>query len=191
MSSEIGVEIDMKKILSRSLLAICCLSLIYVGFRLDVNGFFAPPQPCPFCDESKISCQAFMIDDQVMGFVPYKQIVEGHVLIVVKRHVERLEDLTDQEVQSVGRLIRKVHDGEKKMFHENDYLILEKNGCTAGQTVPHVHFHYLPRCPKIGHLQLMLRSFWANVTRPARPEVLYKQAEQWRSELKLIEIERN
>lgn len=100
---------------------------------------------CPFCDPLIIERQKFYEDDLVIALVTHKPILPGHILIIPKNHTERLEFLSDDEVLHVYKTIQKVHKVVSKVFGTSSYLILQKNGIEAGQTVPHVHFHYIPR----------------------------------------------
>lgn len=100
---------------------------------------------CPFCDPTVLEKQAFYEDDYVIGLYDLKPVFEGHSLAIPKRHVERFEDLTETEMVHLFQLIKKIDLAAKKAFQTNDYMILQKNGVGAGQTVNHVHFHYIPR----------------------------------------------
>lgn len=100
---------------------------------------------CAFCDTKVLDYQKFYEDDLVVALYTHKPILEGHCLIVPKRHAERFEMLSDEEMMQVGRVIRKVDLAASKVFNTSSYLLLQKNGAEVGQTVPHVHFHYVPR----------------------------------------------
>jgi diadenosine tetraphosphate (Ap4A) HIT family hydrolase len=59
----------------------------------------------------------------------------------------------------------------QKVFGTSSYLLLQKNGYEVGQTVPHVHFHYIPR--KAGDsstLVFLFKMFLANAKSPISPE---------------------
>ncbi|KAG9314176.1 diadenosine hydrolase [Chiua virens] len=79
------------------------------------------------------------------AIVNLKPIVPGHVLVVPTRVVPRLTDLTTPElaclmssIQSVGRVIEKAYEADS-------LTVACQDGKAAGQSVPHVHFHILPR----------------------------------------------
>ncbi|MBI5346902.1 MAG: HIT family protein [Chlamydiae bacterium] len=126
-------------------------------------GIIYAEEHCPFCDKKVVEYQKFYEDDLVVGLYNYKPYVEGHCLIVPKRHVVRFEELTQEEIVSIFELIKKTHDAAKKVFQAKSYVILQKNGEEAGQSVLHVHFHYIPE--KEGQssfwvwVKLMTRSF--------------------------------
>jgi diadenosine tetraphosphate (Ap4A) HIT family hydrolase len=65
--------------------------------------------------------------------------------VIPKRHGERFELLTDEEITQIGRTIRKVDQAVTKVFGTSSYLLLQKNGIEVGQSVPHAHVHYIPR----------------------------------------------
>ena len=67
-----------------------------------------------------------------------------HLLIIPKRHVERFEELRADELAAMMELIKKVDGAAKKVYGTTGSVILQKNGAEAGQSVPHVHFHYIP-----------------------------------------------
>lgn len=100
---------------------------------------------CPFCDGGVAKThQVFYEDEYVLGIYPHKPMHEYHVLVLPKRHVERFEDLDDQEVLAVHHLIQKVQEKIFALAGLNDYFLLQKNGKSAGQTVPHIHIHCIP-----------------------------------------------
>jgi diadenosine tetraphosphate (Ap4A) HIT family hydrolase len=64
--------------------------------------------------------------------------------VIPNRHVARFEDLSQEEMADMQKTIRKVDHAVRTLYGYSDYLLMQKNGPLAGQTVPHVHFHYLP-----------------------------------------------
>lgn len=74
-----------------------------------------------------------------------KPLLPGHVLVSPRRVTPRLSDLTHTEVtdlfltvQRVGRMIERVYNG-------TSLNIAMQDGVDAGQSVPHVHTHIIPR----------------------------------------------
>jgi len=62
--------------------------------------------------------------------------------------VERFTDLTEEEIVAIYQEIKWVDEKISAHFETDSYIILQKNGSSAGQTVPHLHFHYIPRHKK-------------------------------------------
>ena len=130
----------MKKIVFISL-GLCLF--LWAAFKVDFQGT-AKGEGCPFCREELLSRQVFGDFEGAYALLTHKPAVDGHVLIIPKRHVERFEDLTPEEMAQLGVAIQKVDQAARKAFGNSDYALIQKNGRSAGQTVPHVHFHYLP-----------------------------------------------
>jgi diadenosine tetraphosphate (Ap4A) HIT family hydrolase len=143
------------------LIAGACFLFIKSSSRLPLSG------KCAFCDPVVLNNQKFYEDDLVLALYTHKPILPGHCLIISKRHVERFEMLTDLEIAQIGRVIKKVNQAVEKVFQTSSYLLLQKNGAEVGQSVPHVHFHYVPR--KAGDdsaFQFIVKMYIANAKRP-------------------------
>jgi histidine triad (HIT) family protein len=131
--------------------------------------------PCAFCNPDVIKTGMFYEDDLVRGLCTYKPLQPWHCLVVVKRHVERFEEITDEECLAIGRLLKKINKVVQKINGPSSYLILQKNGCEVGQTVPHVHVHYVPKKVsdnKLAPFGLLWNFVWENFQRPLSKEKL-------------------
>lgn len=102
---------------------------------------------CPFCDinnhdtAQRITHQndlAFVIRD---GF----PISEGHTLIIPKRHVTSFFEITTNERQALLSLLDQSKKDLDQVFKPDSYNIGINDGVAAGQTVPHLHIHLIPR----------------------------------------------
>ena len=69
----------------------------------------------------------------------------GHVLIISKRHVERLEDLTRAEFCNLFACIQEMTTKLLVDFKADGYNVGVNCGEVAGQTLPHLHIHFIPR----------------------------------------------
>ncbi|CAM8984495.1 unnamed protein product [Rhodiola kirilowii] len=79
------------------------------------------------------------------AMVNLRPVVPGHVLVCPKRDVKRFGDLTSEETTDLWLSAQKI--GKKlEQYHNASSLTLTiQDGPQAGQTVPHVHVHILPR----------------------------------------------
>jgi diadenosine tetraphosphate (Ap4A) HIT family hydrolase len=100
-------------------------------------------KPCAFCTlpASRI------IDTSEYGVVIRDgfPISPGHSLVIPKRHIGSFFDLTGDERQDLLALLegaKAVLDAE---FRPDGYNIGINDGPAAGQTVPHLHIHLIPR----------------------------------------------
>lgn len=139
-------------------------------FLLPNDPIYNPNGYCAFCNQEVITRQKFYEDDLVVALYTHKPILQGHCLIIPKRHVERFEMLSDEEILQISRVIKKIDITASRVFGASSYLLLQKNGSEVGQTVPHVHFHYIPR--PIGDsstLKFLFRFYAANHESPLPP----------------------
>ena len=100
-------------------------------------------KPCPFCTlpSERIVDQndlALVIRD---GF----PVSPGHTLVIPKRHVGSFFELDQDEIQSMLALLKTAKVVIDEEFKPDSYNIGINDGPQAGQTVPHVHMHLIPR----------------------------------------------
>lgn len=67
------------------------------------------------------------------------------VLVVSKRNAARLGDLTREEVADLFCSAQEVGVMIEKVFAASSLSLVVQDGKNAGQTVPHVHVHVIPR----------------------------------------------
>jgi len=79
------------------------------------------------------------------GIVNLRPIVPGHVLIIPRRVVPFLSDLTEEEYQDLWMSVRKVQTMLGAYYDTEGFNVAVQDGAVAGQSVPHVHVHILPR----------------------------------------------
>ncbi|WP_037375878.1 HIT family protein [Sedimenticola selenatireducens] len=100
-------------------------------------------QSCPFCtlDAKRILRQthhAIVIRD---GF----PVSRGHTLIIPKRHVNSFFELTDDERVDIFSSLNAAKEYLDYELRPDGYNIGINDGAAAGQTVPHLHIHLIPR----------------------------------------------
>ena len=78
-------------------------------------------------------------------FTNLRPVVTGHVLVSPKRVVQHLHDLTDEERADLFQCTEKARKIMKEKIGTRTATVLLQDGVRAGQTVPHVHMHVLPR----------------------------------------------
>ena len=66
-----------------------------------------------------------------------------HVLMIPKKHIANLDDVTADDQELLGYMLLKVQDIAKLMGIENGYRVVSNNGDDAEQTVKHMHLHIL------------------------------------------------
>ncbi len=78
-------------------------------------------------------------DEKVLSFYTIVPEAKIHVLVIPKQHFERFEELDEETVYYLLRAISKV----AKLFNLDHFKLVNKNGFSAGQRVPHLHIHVL------------------------------------------------
>ena len=104
-----------------------------------------PPAPCIFCEivAGRAEAYRFYEDAQTVAFLDLFPITRGHVLVVPKRHVDRLTDLPRSEYEGFFGALAEVCRRIERL--SNDYNVGLNQGKLAGQIVFHLHFHVIPR----------------------------------------------
>ena len=72
-------------------------------------------------------------------------VSKGHTLVIPKRHVVSLWEMTTEEYTDAFALVRQVKDVLQEQFHPQGFNVGVNCGQAAGQTVFHAHIHLIPR----------------------------------------------
>jgi len=101
---------------------------------------------CPFCG-SVADDSEFAGDESFRVLYNIAPIVPGHSLVIPRRHIQRVSDLREDEFCSYWSFAQKVTRFLLSTFETDayDWTIQEQEA--AGQTVPHLHLHVIPRVP--------------------------------------------
>jgi histidine triad (HIT) family protein len=84
-------------------------------------------------------------DDHTLAFMDIMPAVEGHTLVIPKEPGVTLFDISPEAAAATIRTTQKVAAAVKKALGVPGIMLAQLNGPEAGQSVPHVHFHILPR----------------------------------------------
>lgn len=102
---------------------------------------------CIFCKiaAGEVPSEKIVEDEHAFAFLDIQPLQRGHVLVVPKRHVERFEDMSPKAGASMFALAQEVVRRQNKAMGSQGTTIAINNGRSAGQEVPHVHLHLVPR----------------------------------------------
>lgn len=110
----------------------------------DCHGAHCQPTTCPFCRE--IAAMGAHDGDRPVVTVPDRYpSAPGHTLIVPTRHVTRVLYLQKYERNALMRALVDVLDRLNSEERPAGFNIGFNDGAAAGQTIPHVHMHVIPR----------------------------------------------
>jgi diadenosine tetraphosphate (Ap4A) HIT family hydrolase len=98
---------------------------------------------CPFCrlEKTRIRVES----EFAVAVLDAFPLTEGHTLVVPKRHVANLFDLTEEEHAAVWSLVAQVRAKLMAELKPDGFNIGLNDGEAAGQTVKHAHVHVIPR----------------------------------------------
>jgi histidine triad (HIT) family protein len=100
---------------------------------------------CLFCQIAKGEIPANIVyqDEQIVAFKDLHPIAPVHILVVPKKHIEKLQDMSDNEDELLGKLIlaaKKIAVQEKI---DRGFKIIINCGREGGQKIFHLHVHLL------------------------------------------------
>jgi histidine triad (HIT) family protein len=104
-------------------------------------------EDCIFCKivTEEIPSRKVYEDEHSFAFLDINPRNPGHTLVVSKAHVENIFDLEEDEAAELMKSLRRVAIGVKQATGTEGISICQSNGQLAGQAVPHIHFHIIPR----------------------------------------------
>lgn len=98
---------------------------------------------CPFCS---LTPQRILAESEhsvtILDAFP---VSEGHTLIVPRRHVGSFFDLEPEEREAIMTALVEARAGLVARHAPDGFNIGINDGEAAGQTVPHLHLHLIPR----------------------------------------------
>lgn len=107
---------------------------------------------CVFCQivSGKIPAMKVFEDGETLAFMDVAKDVDGHILVIPKKHCGNVTDCDPETLNAVTRTVRTVSAHlVSECGYEGVNLLNASGGC-AGQSVPHFHIHVIPRRPDDG-----------------------------------------
>ena len=101
---------------------------------------------CIFCKiiKKEIPAKIVFEDNKIMAFEDARPQAPVHILVIPKYHIEKISDLTDENVHLIGNLILAAKNiAKEKGIQESGYRIVMNCNKDAGQDVFHLHAHLL------------------------------------------------
>lgn len=107
---------------------------------------------CVFCRIVRGEAPAHTVyqDEHSIAFLDIRPLVDGHTLVIPKGHYQLLEDVPLSEIGRVFEAVHRVSLAIRKALGAPATTIGINNGRAAGQVVPHLHVHIIPRYPADG-----------------------------------------
>jgi diadenosine tetraphosphate (Ap4A) HIT family hydrolase len=122
--------------------------LSMIGF---IHSWYSlPPAMCIFCQIVAGEIPSFKLfeDELVLAFLDVSPLSHGHFLVIPKQHAEYITSVSDEALARIPVVIKRI--ALAMGLEDSAFNVLQNNGRAAGQVVPHVHFHCIPRTAEDG-----------------------------------------
>ncbi|MFC2135649.1 HIT family protein [Bacteroidota bacterium] len=100
---------------------------------------------CPFCDKEIIEKQKIYETDSEYVIYNIRPANKGQCIVVPKRHVNNIRELSDSEAGSLLKTVKFVSTILNEELKPEAFNYGFNEGEYSGQTVEHLHFHIMPR----------------------------------------------
>jgi histidine triad (HIT) family protein len=102
---------------------------------------------CVFCKivAGQIPCFKLLEDANTIAFMDINPVNPGHALAVAKGHWPTVDVIPPEVLAEVAQTAQKVAKAAFKVLAPHGVNLLQANGEGAGQSVPHLHIHIMPR----------------------------------------------
>jgi histidine triad (HIT) family protein len=92
-----------------------------------------------------LPCVKVYEDEHTLALMDIMPSVEGHTLVIPKAPAKEIFDLSADGAAALIRTTQKIARAVKRGLNCSGIMLVQLNGPGAGQSIPHVHFHVLPR----------------------------------------------
>ena len=102
---------------------------------------------CVFCKiiRAELPCSKLYEDELVIAFLDIAPFNFGHALIVPKDHHHSCTTLPEEYLKQIMLVGNKIAVAQMRALKAEGFNFILNNGPCAGQEVPHVHLHVIPR----------------------------------------------
>ena len=102
---------------------------------------------CIFCKivGGRIPAKVLTQNDRAIALLDAFPLAEGHTLVIPKTHYAKVQDMSEQDSMAVFEIIWKIVGAVEAGSNVNASTIAIHNGNEAGQEIPHMHVHIVPR----------------------------------------------
>ena len=101
---------------------------------------------CLFCRiaSGEIPAKKLHEDADVVAFHDINPQAPSHVLVIPRRHIDSLDEMSPTDTQTIGTTILRATEIARTLrLHDEGYRLVINNGEAAGQTVFHIHVHLI------------------------------------------------
>ena len=99
---------------------------------------------CIFCKiaAGELPSDIVYQDEEVIGFRDINPIAPIHLLVIPRKHIPSVSDLTEADAPLLGHITAVANQmAREEGIADSGYRLIINCGVEAGQTVPHLHMH--------------------------------------------------
>jgi histidine triad (HIT) family protein len=102
---------------------------------------------CVFCKivAGKIPARMLLQNERAVALLDAFPLAAGHTLVISKSHYAKVQDMGKEDAMAVFEIAWKVAGAVEAGSRVQASTIAIHNGSEAGQEIPHVHVHIVPR----------------------------------------------
>lgn len=103
-------------------------------------------EDCIFCKiiKGEIPSEKVYEDEDVLAFKDINPAAPIHVLIIPKKHIATLMEVTSEDNELMAKILQAVQKVAKQLgVNEKGFRLIANCGPDSGQEVMHIHFHLL------------------------------------------------
>lgn len=102
---------------------------------------------CIFCQiiEGKVPSKKIYEDEVCVGILDIRPLNKGHMLLIPKEHYQIAPQVPEPVIKHLGMISKKLSQASLRGFKAQGTNIFMANGAIAGQQMPHVVIHIIPR----------------------------------------------
>lgn len=102
---------------------------------------------CIFCKiiAGEIPAKVIVQNEKAMALLDAFPLAAGHSLVIPKSHYAKVQEMSEQDAKALFEIVWKLVGAVETGSEVNASTIAIHNGSEAGQEVPHVHAHIVPR----------------------------------------------
>ena len=102
---------------------------------------------CLFCKiiAGEIPCTKVYEDDETLAILDIAQTTKGHTLVMPKKHYANMLEMPEDEFRILMAKAQSLADKIVRNMDAKGIKVLINTNEAAGQTIPHVHVHLIPR----------------------------------------------
>ena len=93
----------------------------------------------------ELPCTRIYEDEQTLAFMDIMPQADGHALVIPKEAAATILDISPTMLAATIQVTQRVAKAVQAVTDAPGILVAQFNGAEAGQTVPHLHFHIIPR----------------------------------------------